>query len=954
MKTFRMISTGIAGALCVLLGGSPTLQAQSVILTSDRQLEELTDPDKKIDMSTGYTPVVRSLRETCEQGKSYGSKELIVAFDEFFRQYRKDAGSERRLTPDMDEYVDKIKKVSDFASGYGMGLCLSLLSPLELGPAYKAQTGHSGRWLAYKVGFRDPATGRFSLSMWQQLDWTNNKGRTPVKLTGVKAYAFKESALGNSPFRVVRPEDIVPVEDVRYEASETLGTANSSAGLDIVLGVDMRNLRVYCDKPQLPGYDRVLVLLEYESQEMDYFNDDAPVFLKKLVEKYHDRKVNLTALYSDEMHIQQDWSYFGHHEGGQFAERYLTHSMAEKYAERFGQPLDDKYMLYFVYGAPYYEPTAQAVLNVQYVMGASAEDIHRTFLLRDRYYRMLNDGVVDLFREAKEYAEGLFGRELRTAGHASWAESPTIDLWNAEKRHGYANNYEYTPNFVWGNTVHQAAAACYDYFKWSDYLRPTGNDFAECGWNDRNYYGAAMAASIGVINEYPSAYAAAWGMPHEVYVRRMAINDAFGAQASDRIGSLTGGVHRDVDVLMLYPMNLVAAEERFGSWMAQYGYANYLTSDKLVEMGEVLLDGKIRVGDKTYGTVVALFEPLPPKGLLEMMERLVENGGRAVWFSTPPLLDQSGENCTERWQKLFGAAYAHDIYMGEIAAGRRIAFCGGFASVPEQTVLTDFLVDRIYPVTAAPGAEVVATESGRTLGVVARRPGGGATGYFGFRPRDDQSASLGYETRTLFEILDAVGAYPASGRFPGVNDNPSHVSRTTDYFVTAFPNGATVVVRHYRTHPETWEGGFSRNREADVEAMKANPAPSDEVVLDGMKANGHEITYRGRLTVAFRTDSEGRLVAFSGLDCDGVTLDGKRYVFAEKPVGAIVFAPESEGSQNYRVRISGEGRVSLPLSFDRKPTVRLGKRKIESEYADGRLTLSVDPSFSGQWLTVGR
>ena len=53
MKTFRMISTGIAGALCVLLGGSPTLRAQSVILTSDRQLEELTDPDRKIDMSTG-------------------------------------------------------------------------------------------------------------------------------------------------------------------------------------------------------------------------------------------------------------------------------------------------------------------------------------------------------------------------------------------------------------------------------------------------------------------------------------------------------------------------------------------------------------------------------------------------------------------------------------------------------------------------------------------------------------------------------------------------------------------------------------------------------------------------------------------------------------------------------------------------------------------------------------
>ena len=39
-----------------------------------------------------------------------GKKELIIAFDEFFRQYRTDKNTERNLTPDMDEYVDKIKK----------------------------------------------------------------------------------------------------------------------------------------------------------------------------------------------------------------------------------------------------------------------------------------------------------------------------------------------------------------------------------------------------------------------------------------------------------------------------------------------------------------------------------------------------------------------------------------------------------------------------------------------------------------------------------------------------------------------------------------------------------------------------------------------------------------------------------------------------------------------------
>ena len=50
-------------------------------------------------------------------------------------------------------------------------------------------------------------------------------------------------------------------------------------------------------------------------------------------------------------------------------------------------------MLYFVYGAPYYEATAGAVCNVQYVMGDTPEEIHRTYLLRDRYYKMLNHGL---------------------------------------------------------------------------------------------------------------------------------------------------------------------------------------------------------------------------------------------------------------------------------------------------------------------------------------------------------------------------------------------------------------------------------------------------------------------------------------------------------------------------------------------------------------------------------
>ncbi len=945
MKTIKILFLTIS--IGCLVGAGTSLRAQSIILTSDQQLEDLTNPDKQVDLSLGYDKYIRSLRQICEEGRTRGSDELVVAFDEFFRQYRSDTGAERQLTPDMDEYVDKIKIISDFAKKYNLGLCLSLLSPLELGQAYKKQTGNSGRWLAYKVGFRDAKTGKFNISIWQQLYWTNNKGKSPVRLKSVKAYAFKESG-GHIPYRVVKPDDIIPLTNVQYESTDTMTYAARGIGQSI----EMRLLHVFSDKPELPDYDRVMVMLEYETQEMDYFNADAPGFLRSLMKKYHEKGVNLKALYSDEMHIQQDWSYFSHHENGQFAERYLTESMNDTYFRKFGQPFDDKYLLYFVYGAPDFEPFAQSVLNVQYVMGPDPEDIHRTFLLRDGYYKLLNNGVVDLFEDAKTYAESLFKRELKTAAHASWAESPTIDLWNTEKLPGFPVQYEYTSNFVWSNTVHQAAAACYDYFKWSEYLQPTGNDFAECGWSDRNYYGAAMATSIGVINKYPSAYAAAWGFPAEALERRMAINYAFGAQPPRDISMITGGVHRDVDVLTLYPMSLVAVEERFGSWLTQYGYTNYLSAEKIVQMGEVLPDGKLKVKDKTYGTLVVLFEPLPKKGLLDLLARFMENGGKVFWFGTPPLLDSEGKNCTAQWQQLAGVVYHHDRYMGEIAAGKEVSFCNSFASVPAQIILTDFLADRIYPVESA-GNEVVAVSDGKVVGVKTGH-GKGEFYYLGFRPRDDQSQSLGYETRTLFELLHATGAYPATGRLPGVNDNPSVVSRTSDYFVTTFPNTATMVVRHYRTHRENWEGGFSRNAEKDAQALAENPLPTDRIELSDAAVNGHRITYSGRLSMAFRTGEDNCLSAFIGNDCKGITIDGHAYAFAEQPLTKIVFIPEiTKQATVYQVQITGAGRVTLPVSSGRKaPVVKLGRKTIPSETAGGRLTLDIDASLSGQWLRV--
>ena len=935
---------------------SPGLRGASIILTSDQQLRDLQDPDKKIDMSTGYTPVHRSLREVCEAGKKRGDKTLTIAFDEFFRQYRPQAGTDRKLTPDMDEYVEMIGFVGDFAKKYGMGLCLSLMSPLELGPAFKNYTGgEAGRWLSYEVGFRNPESGRFNLDIWQQLTWTNNKGKIHLQVKGVKAYAFKQKRIASSPFIAVNPDEIIEIPGVQYETGDIVeGGGGGGGGIknspeDMIFPV--RRMHVHGEAAgNIPaGYDRVLVLVEYETPEMDYFSPKAPQFLRDLLDKYKKRGIVLNEFYSDEMHIQQDWIYFSHHENGQLNFRFLTPSFSKTYKDRFGQALDDKYMLYFVYGAPIFENTAGAVRNVQYVLGSKPEDIHRTFLLRDRYYKMLNWDVVDLFKDGKAYAEQLYGHEFRTGAHASWAESPTIDLWDTEKLHMAAYQYEFTPNYVWGNTVHQASAACYDYFKWGEYLEPTGNDFAETGWGDRDYYGAAMGTSIGVINRFPNAYAAAWGFPDAALQWKRTINEAYGASPGAQMSLMTDRVHRDVEVLLVYPMNLVAVEERFGSWMTQYGYANYLTSEKLVEMGKVTSDGQMQVAAKQYGTIAVMFEPLPSKGLLDLLAKFAEAGGKVVWFSAPPFLDGEGKDCRNQWNGLFGAQYKHDAYMGEIAAGKMVSFQG--LRIFPQFILTDFLVDRIYPVTVAEGAEQVAEADGRIVGTH-RKAGKGDAWYFGFRPRDDQSASLGYETNTLFEILRAIGAYPATGRF-AENDNPVVVSRTTDFFASKFPNGATALVKHYRTHRENWDGGFSRNKARDDSALFVNPMPSDALDITDLCVNGHRISYKGKCNVAFNTDEDGRLMAFNGRESAAITVDGTEYVFADRPV-SLCYGPSNGDKTHFRVWTDRACSVTLPLPAGaKKVTVKAGKKTVKAlSLADGCLQGAIGDGEARHWLDV--
>jgi hypothetical protein len=883
----------------------------ALILVSDQQLKDLADPDKEVDLSLTNTPNRTTLRQVCEQQRAVGARTIILAFDEFWSQYRAGQGaSPRQLMPDTDAYIELVRRLSVTLRQYGLGLELSLLSPLEIGRGYMRKTGQGGRWVQYREGWRDPVTGNYTVSLWEHRRWTNNKGTIEVKRIGVRAFAFRENRIGRTPCYVVAPDQIIPLKEP-IEVEE----ANSKAE------ARLRRLTVRGRGDTAAGpLDRVLVVVAYETPEMDYFSPQALPFLQSLVGRYHEAGVPLNGLYADEMHIQQDWAYFQHHDEGQFTLRYLTDSMARTYAGRYGQEFADfeKYLVYFCYGQHGFLEGLEARASAQHVLGSSPDDVSRTALLRRRYYDLLERTVVDLFVHAKQHAENLYGQELEARAHATWAQSPTIDSWRTGASPLPPRQYDYTPDFEWSNTVHQAASACSDYFRWNEFLTGGGNDHAEGGWADRNYYGLALACSTGILNRWPNAYAAAWGMPAAALHRHQALQDAFGAAANPWFQALENCAHRDCEVLMLYPLSLVASEERFGSWMVQYGYANYVTPEKLLAHGRVVDGGWIEMADRRFSTISALFEPLPPPGLLPLLESFVAAGGKVIWSGPPPRLDMTGALISESWQKWCGIQQLRFDHEGFVAAGSQIQFGGVLESVPSQTILTDFLVDRIYPVDPAPGVAVVAKVQNQVVGLHRPMPAGGSVTYLGFRPRDDQSSSLGYEVQTWFQVLRSLGCYPSSSPGLKVSDNPAVVSRQTPYLVTRFPNGATVIAAHYRSHVESWPGGFHRDAKQDEAILKANPLPSDELDLQSFRVHGRVVDYRGKLVVGFRLDDEQRLVGFSGHQCDRIRLDGQERVFADAILSHAAWAPvevnrQVPGGAILEIWISGSAQVQLSL-----------------------------------------
>jgi hypothetical protein len=929
-----------------------------IIFVGDSQLEEMAaDPDKPINLSLSETPRMQSLRQVCEQAQARGSRTLSLAFDYFWAQYRKEfAGKPRALWPDTPRYIELIGKIAAVAQDHGLGMKLSVLSPLEIGHGYGEETGEHGRWMHYRKGVRDPSSGAYSVQLWRQCSWTNNKGTVAVHDAGIRVFAFKERRVPNTDYYVVKPDEIVEISDAAeveiMDGTRADADSIQSAGTDPTALAGYRAVRVRVfgkGDTDVGGLNRVLVVQLYRTPEMDYFSDSAETYLRGLLDRYIAAGVRFHALYADEMHIQGDWGYASHHDHGEFALRYVSPGFEKQFAEKFGPQYGDfaKWLIYFCRGQQDMANDITAKSNSMHVMGESPQAIAQTALLRSRYFKTLNDGVIELFAGAKSYLEQQMGHSVSSQAHATWAESPTIDHVKTSERGPWIWKYDYTPRFIASNTVHQAATVCADYFKWCEFLHGTGNDTAECGWLDRNYWGFSLASSLGTINRVRNAYAAHWGMPQEIRQRRSALKDAWGTWPDWSFGIVQNMDPRQVDVLTLYPNDLVAWDERFGSWMTQYAYTNYMPQSQVLEFGQIR-DGKLKVGNAAYSTLVVAFEPFPDKELLGLMTEFARQGGRVIWSGPPPTLFRDGTDATQAWQTLTGTRHSARPQDGLPVPGYQISFTGVLADVESQLVLTDQLPDRIYPLEIISGTAVAHCNEWIVGGH--RTLGKGTVTTLGFRPRDDQAASLGYDVRSWFEILNTLGAYPASGRFSGINDNTEVIARTGDLFACQFPNGAISMAPHLKSVAEQWPGGFHRDQEVDRQIVERLELPSEQISLVDFKVAGHAVSFTGQRAMCFRTGVDGALIAFAGHGCDRIELDGKQFVFADRPFPRISWGPVPNdqrviGGAVYLARAAGKGELRLPLGELRQPYVvaegrLLGEpgEEIRSSYDQGTLT----------------
>ncbi len=882
-----------------------------ITLTDERQLERIIagpetplfdDLEENRESKSLYKDKAESLLTRVKAAEARNASKFSIAYDYFF------GGTARHNYPSDQITIDAFKVVHDAAKERGMGFEASILSPLDVGGGWIKQSDETGFSMQYLETDIKP-DGSYAVDMVGQRQWCNNKG--PIRLTPyeVLVYAFNEERVEGTPYFYVDENAIVNISSTATYVMETdkeIGSGYIRCPLHI------------SGKWENPTANRALCIMVYRTPELDYFAPSAMEFMKKLLDDHNAAGISYHGFYSDEMHIQFDWDLENHFGETEINTRYVTPALGKVYAEKYGEKYLDfpKYLIYMAYHQHDFLPGEEGKENAQHVFGKTPQDIANTWLFRNRYFELLQRTVVDLANKSKAYAEELWGGPILTHAHATWQESPTCDHFStvdlrAALGEEYAgidektssledrarlqealaakedelgvSHYDYTPLYAWSSSIRENISACYDYFKWNEFLTGSGTDHAECGFtSDRNYYAQCLGASFADLNDYETAYAACWGMPGKVMDMYGRINIVYGVGQAGPVphaneATFVNGLGtRRTDVLAMYPIKLNNVEERFGSWMVQYGYCNYITEEKLLENAVVTENGTLRVKGQEYRCLVAMFEPFLDDRTFDLIEKFLAAGGKVVWMSIPALTNAAGADVTERFKKIFGLKSIAAASEGKKCQGAEIAFTGRLSGIRPMPVPTDFVVDMVYPCLAEKGAEPAATLNDHCVGVCKPYANGGLAVYAGFRVRDDQSGSMGRDIDSLYRVLMAVGAYrpgslEARGREPG-----------SKYVYSTFADGSIAVAPHMRGIREAWEGPFFRDKEYDAVALSRRPDIVDPVVELDEEIAGHAIRFAGDEVLAYRLDETGAPVAFFGIGTDGMEVDGKKYTFADR------------------------------------------------------------------------
>ncbi len=886
----------------------------ALLITDEKMLDRIIeDPAQPLlpvrekgysgELRAAYGPDV-SLADLLEQGRAQDAACLEVSYDYFF------GGSRRTCFPDSEKTVAAYEVISRMAAEAGMAFSASVVSPLDVGGGYARLHAEGGQTVQFEECAVD-ADGNFAADLPLQTQWYNNKGPARLRLMRVSAFAFDEERIGDTPYYAVDPDGIVNISaDVRYEAHPERETISPA-------GYGSAPLRVY--GRTACGKRRCLVTVRYATPELDYFSPDAYPYMQSILNLHQRHGIHYAGFYSDEMHIQFDWdlaSHFGHE--SELRVRYLTNALAAAYARRYGAQYRDfeKYLVYFAYHRHDFLNGPEGKLPSQHVFGKDVRDVRATWLFRKRYYDLLQRRVVDLCCDTKNYAETLFGSEIWTSAHSTWQESPTCDRFGESDRFAGEKTapvcrYDYLPAFQWSSSIRENMSACCDYFQWNEFLSGGGTDHPEGGQLDRCYYGAAFAAGLSAVNKVPMGYYGMWGSPKQLLTRLARVGTAYGLLSDGHTflaHHLAQGLTvRQSDVLMLYPLDLNSVEERFGSWMVQYGYCDYCTEEQFIKRFRGINGAAVQVGERAYRAVCVLYAPLMANEALQALRAAAEQGARVIWCAAPAQTDAETER---RWMELFGIAGLGFSHGGLAAQGERVRFQGRLGGIPPMVVPTDFLPDFLYPVTPAAAAEPCAFAGDRCVGVSREYPSGGLALFCGFRPRDDQSISQGADLHTLFDILCAAGAY-GDGSFEKASR-----PEAAPYLLQAFPNGAVSITRHMRTVPETWYGSFYRDAEQDKAIVQVLALPPSAIDIDE-RIRGRRMEIQADGIVTYRLDGEGNLVSLAAERLRRFAVDGKPCRLMERTADIgwcrLEAAWLADGvAEAYAVISSEAGEFSLP------------------------------------------